>query len=727
MSDEVQMTRRAVVASVAAGSLLLKVGTSGSAAAAGSARLPAPHYAPEDKFFGAAYIDVDEWREKPTRFRYVHGGFEGTDARFSFYFPEKEKYQGRFFHTLQGGTGGSETTVLDAIAAYSDFGVVAPQALLSGFDCGGFIIESNQGHLGDDLSGVKSDHTILCYRTSEQTARFARLVAAQMYGSPPKYGYLYGGSGGAVRTINCLENVRGIWDAGMPFVCPHESSGTFFSMQADTVRLLGREKLALYNDAVEVGGSGRPFDGLNGAQAEALSVMYKSGHSRHIGLDNPVEQVLVWAYTAWDMDQGDPGYWEDFWTKPGYMGHDSPHELEADHIEVKTRVRRVLSARELQDYTPAMHVTDELGMGPQVVQLILRLNPRGPHAPAAVILEGGHDRLARTGCASLIFTSGAAKGRERFVFGVIGDALVAGGNGKELLEGVKAGDQVTLNNRKYLSFCHHWRYQVEPKFREWAHSVVDGRPIYVQRPKLPRITSMYPHSYDFGPRKVMIMENLMDRGTWPSCAAAVHDQLLTVRGEQWVRDNCRIYYNDHAWHGAVTANIPGAPPPQLTTILIDYQGILYRALRDLVSWVEHGTTPPPATRYDYTRDCNIVVPVTAAERLGLQPVVALTGNGQSGRVEIRAGESVNFVTDAEVPPGIGGIVSAEFDFDGAGLFAYKHAVDGKSAKLQFQAAHRYTQPGTYYACVRVISQPAGDVHSPLYRAPNLGRIRVVVA
>ena len=44
-------------------------------------------YVPVDEFFGAAWIDVDEWREIPAPHRYVHGGFEGTDTRFSFYFP----------------------------------------------------------------------------------------------------------------------------------------------------------------------------------------------------------------------------------------------------------------------------------------------------------------------------------------------------------------------------------------------------------------------------------------------------------------------------------------------------------------------------------------------------------------------------------------------------------------------------------------------------------------
>ena len=33
---------------------------------------------------GAAYIDIDEWRDAPRPHRYVHGGFEGTHTRFPF-------------------------------------------------------------------------------------------------------------------------------------------------------------------------------------------------------------------------------------------------------------------------------------------------------------------------------------------------------------------------------------------------------------------------------------------------------------------------------------------------------------------------------------------------------------------------------------------------------------------------------------------------------------------
>ena len=69
----------------------------------------------KDTLFKEPYIDKDEWRDAPVRHRYVHGGFKGTNALFSFYFPPKEAYKGHFFQYItpfpdnenisQGGSG----------------------------------------------------------------------------------------------------------------------------------------------------------------------------------------------------------------------------------------------------------------------------------------------------------------------------------------------------------------------------------------------------------------------------------------------------------------------------------------------------------------------------------------------------------------------------------------------------------------------------------------------
>ena len=58
-----------------------------TAAARGTVTMGRAVTGSRDPLYDVAYVDVDEWRDEPHRYRYVHGGFEGTDARFSFYFP----------------------------------------------------------------------------------------------------------------------------------------------------------------------------------------------------------------------------------------------------------------------------------------------------------------------------------------------------------------------------------------------------------------------------------------------------------------------------------------------------------------------------------------------------------------------------------------------------------------------------------------------------------------
>jgi len=57
-----------------------------------------------DPLFKAPYIDIDEWREAPVRHRYVHGGFKGTDTRFSFYFRQETVF-GAFLPVHHTGPG----------------------------------------------------------------------------------------------------------------------------------------------------------------------------------------------------------------------------------------------------------------------------------------------------------------------------------------------------------------------------------------------------------------------------------------------------------------------------------------------------------------------------------------------------------------------------------------------------------------------------------------------
>ncbi|MFW9995557.1 MAG: hypothetical protein ACFFD4_26200 [Candidatus Odinarchaeota archaeon] len=118
-----------------------------------------------DPFFTEPYVDIDEWRDEPVRHRYVHGGFKGTQARFSIYFPPKEQYGGRFFQYIMPISGNENPA---QAPDYPD----PSYSLNFVFESGGYFAESNLGRL-DMFPG--DDPTITGYRTSAAVAEYSRV------------------------------------------------------------------------------------------------------------------------------------------------------------------------------------------------------------------------------------------------------------------------------------------------------------------------------------------------------------------------------------------------------------------------------------------------------------------------------------------------------------------------------------------------------------------------
>jgi hypothetical protein len=59
-------------------------------------------------------------------------------------------------------------------------------------------------------------------------------------------------------------------------------------------------------------------------------------------------QMWLWTSIA-DMlqEDEDPEYFDAFWSRPGYLGHDEPAQVEGDLIDLHTSVERVLTANEI--------------------------------------------------------------------------------------------------------------------------------------------------------------------------------------------------------------------------------------------------------------------------------------------------------------------------------------------------------------------------------------------
>ena len=166
----------------------------------------------------------------------------------------------------------------------------------------------------------------MVWRASVDSARVARSLAAEMYGAAPHHGYVYGGSGGGLRSIACLEHAPDVYDGAVPYIAGGTNGGILpvtMSAVANALRLLW-PKFDAITDACEPGGSGDPFAGLDAEQRDALAVLYRCGFPRgaEAQLADHAQALNIWAWDAPTLLRTDPGYFEDFWSVPGYAGSD---------------------------------------------------------------------------------------------------------------------------------------------------------------------------------------------------------------------------------------------------------------------------------------------------------------------------------------------------------------------------------------------------------------------
>jgi hypothetical protein len=236
------------------------------APAAASASVP-PLYSPDhDPYFAHPYTDIDEWRETPVRHRYVHGGFQGTETRFSFYFPPKEQYQGRFFQHI--------TPVPDNENLAQKEPLNEDNKIAAALEGGAYFVETNGGGKFDlgKVATMKYDPTISAYRANAASAAYSRVVAQWVYNTTQRpFGYAYGGSGGAFRTIGSFENTTGVWDGVVPYVMGSNMAiPNMFTWRMRTIRVLG-PKLDQVVDGRCPRGQRRPLRRVHPARGRSVT------------------------------------------------------------------------------------------------------------------------------------------------------------------------------------------------------------------------------------------------------------------------------------------------------------------------------------------------------------------------------------------------------------------------------------------------------------------------
>jgi hypothetical protein len=702
------------------GSAALGAWTLTGRALSGSAQSAMPTFT--DPLFNRPYVDVDEWRDMPSRHRYVHGGFTGTEARFLILFPAKEQYQGRFF---QHNTA-IPTSELQAGNIFGgDFAGFC-------FASGAAAVVSNQGGFSNiaQFDGSGSDPAIGAYRVAAATAQYTRVLAQQMYGSHRTYGYAFGGSGGAYRTLSCAEHTD-VWDGVVPYIHGNmQAWPSSYAGRARAQRTL-KDKLALICDAIEPGG-GDIYAGLNEEERGILLEVTRLGFPVRTWVFHEAMGIGPLTVLFQSIEGLDPSYFQDFWTKPGYLGFDHPESFKNVRVQHRTRVTRVI----LSNQAAAAGVPAPMGPGrgntadPDTAWRNFQADYGSP-LPVALQLESTPAIGSFLDMANINVMSGDSAGRWLVLGGISGNFAKlqyspSGGNLRDITEKIRVGDEVQIDNSNILAYETIYRhelltpdYYVGNQFRR-----ADGTPIYPQRPHLINADLMKGASPTVPSGKfnckMIVVQNLVD---WDAHAWYADWYRTKVREHLGSRfeSNYRLWYTDYATHGPI-------PDP---TRVIRYDGVLQQALRDVSAWAERGVAPPQETSYR-VNDGQVVVPDTAAKRKGIQPVVTLHANG-GVRADVRANQPVEFTAVIETPPGAGSVVLAEWDFDSTAKVvagdANRFPISEQftpAAHVTLKRSHTFSQPGTYFPALRVHSQRQGDASTPYARVPNLARVRVVV-
>lgn len=672
----------------------------------------APGAAAKDPLFAEPYIDIDEWRDGPVRHRYVHGGFKGTDTRFSFYFPPKEQYQGRFFQHITPVPDSENLAQLMPVGPYNKIG--------STLAAGAYFVETNGGGKIDLTKGsmALADPTITAYRANAAAAQYSRTVAQQMYGGKRPFGYAYGGSGGGYRTIGSIENTTGVWDGVVPYVIGSTMAiPNMFTVRMQALRVL-RDKFPQIIDAMEPGGSGDPYAGLTPYEASVLHEIEQMGFPMKSWFGYKTMGLHGFAALYGGVAMADPSYFTDFWTKPGYLGHDHPEYFTKDRIQFKSTVAAPITAVEAARLGLSANPFEQKDRGgvdtaykgpPEEANRIVGF--RLSQTPPPVYFLGGEVAVG----------SGGAQGKRLMALNLVGDVVMLGVVDPAVAAQIKAGDEVTVDNSNFLAMETYHRHQVPgPEFKVWDQfRGADGKPIYPQRPMLlgPLFVKSTAGSLQTGKfdGKMIVVASLWDREAMPWQADWYRGRVQENLGAK-TDHSFRLWYTDHALHG-------DEPTTDATTRVVSYVPVLQQALQDVAAWAETGKPPAQSTSYRIEGGQVIVAP-TARERHGIQPVVTLTANGGE-RAVVKAGQSVTFVGKIEVPPGTGSVVSAEWDFDGAGNFPVTSTIKPGAKSATVRVTHTFDKPGTYYPALRGVSQrdPAEGIYD---RIQNLGRVRVVV-
>ncbi len=509
----------------------------------------------------------------------------------------------------------------------------------------------------------------------------------------------------------------------MPFISGSPVSlPNVFTVQAHALRVLAGKFEGIV-DAIDAGGSGDMYAGLDEEQTAALREVTRMGMPPRAWF---AHERLAFNYTAvvgstiGVLFEEDPSYFQDFWKLPGYLGANPPKSLLSARVQHKTRLAGLVTTAEAR----------RLGLPVGITAGTRETAPAGIRL--ASLPEG------RLQGSFLFARSGSGMGQRMMVVDVIDGIVMLGYNGTNIpaLEAMKPGDAIEIDNSDYLAVQTYHRHQNPPaEYAVWDQFRGEGgKPLYPQRPLIKGYDQAGPgNSFQSGrfDCKMIHVNSMMDEAAYPWQADWYRGRAKAVLGDRF-DNNYRIWLTDNAMHVNPSRYLmptEGEQPKEdhstADTRIVSYAGVLQQALRDVAAWAEKGVAPPEETQYRVD-DGQIHLPASAAQRRGIQPVVTLTANG-GARAEIKAGEAVELAGAIELPPGAGLIVSAEWDYDGSGAYADSETFADKTTTRGVRRSHVFARPGAHFVALRVTAQREDALGTPFAQVRNLARVRIVVS
>lgn len=356
-------------------------------------------------------------------------------------------------------------------------------------------------------------------------------------------------------------------------------------------------------DALEPGGSGDMYAGLNKEERQALSEVTRMGFPPKSWFGYKTMGVQAFPVLYQGMVMADPRYFEGFGTVPGYLGADSPESFREARIQHASTIRAAITLSQAREMGLAIREMPGQARGTADAAW-QSLDGKSTEFPVAFRLADSMPDIGFLG-GDLIIVSGTDAGRKLLLKDIDGDLVILGSFDPKVLAGIKPGDQVQVGNSSYLAAQTYHRHQVPGKeYDVWDQfRDSDGEPIYPQRPMLlgpmfARGASGTVQSGKFK-GKMIVVESLWDREAFPWQADWYRSRVKETLGDN-IDEHFILWYVDHALHGDVTRQ-------EDPTRTVSYLGVLQQALRDLSAWVEQGAAPPASTRYKVV-DGQVIVP-----------------------------------------------------------------------------------------------------------------------